>query len=89
MTGKEDSKPKIKDLAWVGSFITKEKIAQIALKEKKSLPKDYKDLVGDFGTLVIWSDIDRIEASFTTSKLKHWLGRTFRKYIGDKIIENK
>mgnify|MGYP001340032499 CR=1 FL=1 len=61
----------------------------VTFVEQKSLPKDYKDLVGDFGTLVIWSDIDRIHASFKTSELKHWLGRTFRKYIGDKIIKNK
>ena len=58
------------------------------VKEIPSLPENYKDLVGDFGTLVIWSDIDRIGSNFKTEYLRYWLARTFRKFIGDKIIEN-
>jgi hypothetical protein len=52
-------------------------------------PENYKDLVGNSGTLVIWSDIDRLGSSFKTEDLRYWLARTFRKYIGDQIIENK
>lgn len=64
----------------------------------EKLPEGYSDLVGDYGTLVIWSKIDRIESDFiiddvdakgkTRSGLKHWLERTFRKKIGKKIIKN-
>lgn len=56
---------------------------------QKDLPDEYKDLVGDIGTLVIWSQIDRIESSFDVDDLKHWLGRVYRKFIGEKIIKNK
>ena len=57
--------------------------------KEESLPEKYKNLVGDHGTLVVWSDIDRISSSFKTGDLKHWLSRTYRKFIGEKIIENK
>jgi len=60
----------------------------VTLITPKPLPSEFKDLVGDCGTLVIWSDIDRIESDFSINKLKHWLGRTYRKFIGEKIIEN-
>ena len=59
------------------------------VKEIKEFPKKYKELVGDYGTLVIWSDIDRMPSSFKTEELKYWLSRTFRKYIGDEIIQEK
>lgn len=61
----------------------------ITIVEEKPLPKEFKDLVGDVGTLVIWSDIDRIRSEFNTPELEHWLSRTFRKFIGEKIIEKK
>lgn len=64
----------------------------------EKLPEEYSDLVGDYGTLVIWSKIDRIESDFiiddvdargkTRPGLKHWLERTFRKKIGKQIIKN-
>jgi len=59
----------------------------ITIVEEKPLPDEYKDLVGDIGTLVIWSDIDRIRSDFNSPDLDHWLSRTFRKFIGEKIIE--
>lgn len=55
---------------------------------EKRLPDEFKDLVGDHGTLVIWRNIDRIESDFNIPHLKHWLGRTYRKFIGNKIIVN-
>lgn len=58
------------------------------VKEISKLPEDYKNLVGDYGTLIIWDDIDRITTSFNTKELNHWLSRTFRKFIGEKIIQN-
>ena len=56
--------------------------------EQKSLPDNFKNLVGDYGTLVIWSNIDRIQSSFSSEELNHWISRTFRKFIGEKIIKN-
>jgi hypothetical protein len=56
---------------------------------EKPLPDNYKNLVGDYGTLVIWSNIDRIRSDFSSERLNHWLSRTFRKFIGEQIIEGK
>ena len=56
---------------------------------EKPLPDNYKNLVGDYGTLVIWSNIDRIPSTFSSKELNHWLSRTFRKFIGKKIIQGK
>lgn len=64
----------------------------------EKLPEEYSDLVGDYGTLVIWTKIDRIETDFNVDDidakrtlrpgLKHWLERTFRKRISKQIIKN-
>lgn len=56
--------------------------------QAKSIPKEFQDLVGDHGTLVIWKNIDRIDADFNIEEIKHWLGRVYRKFIGKKIIKN-
>lgn len=56
--------------------------------EAKNLPNQYKHLVGDFGTLVIWTKIDRIDSDFKIEELKHRLGRIYRKFIGEEIIKN-
>ncbi len=55
---------------------------------KKDPPKEYKDLTGDYGTIVIWKDIDRIGLDFEIEAFKHWLGRVYRKFIGKRIIKN-
>ncbi len=56
--------------------------------EQRDLPAKYKDLVGDHGTLVIWTNIDRIDSEFKVEEIKHHLGRIYRKFIGEEIIEN-
>ena len=56
--------------------------------EQKSLPEEYADLVGDYGTLVIWSKIDRINEPVNENELKHEFGRIYRKYIGDEVIDD-
>lgn len=56
---------------------------------KKSPPKEFLPLVGDYGTLVIWKDIDRIGPDFNIDDLEHWIGRTYRKFIGKRKIKNK
>ncbi len=57
-------------------------------RESKNLPDKYKDLVGDHGTLVIWSKIERIDTEFDLDELKHRLGRIYRKFIGEEIIKD-
>lgn len=57
--------------------------------ENMEPPKDIEDLVGDYGTLVIWSKIDRVESDFKREILMHKLGRIYRKMIGKEIISNK
>ena len=68
-------------------------------KKVNGLPKEHAHLVGDTGTLVIWTKIDGIEDGVRLDDveingvlregLTHWLERTFRKYIGKKIIVNE
>lgn len=55
---------------------------------EKDPPKEYKDLAGDYGTIVIWKDIDRIGVDFEIEEFKHWLGRVYRKFIGAQILKN-
>ena len=56
--------------------------------EQRNLPQEYNDLVGDCGTLVIWTKMDRIDSEFDINELKHRLGRIYRKFIGEEIIEH-
>ena len=55
--------------------------------EQKNLPKEYEGLVGDNGTLVIWSNVDRMDYALNRDELVHEIGRIFRKFIGQQIIE--
>ncbi|MDA7959893.1 MAG: ATP-binding protein [Nitrosopumilus sp.] len=56
--------------------------------EQRDLPSEYKDLVGDMGTLIIWTKIERIDPEFDIDELKHKIGRIYRKFIGEEIIVN-
>ncbi|MYD58714.1 MAG: hypothetical protein F4245_03760 [Cenarchaeum sp. SB0678_bin_8] len=56
---------------------------------QKDLPDEYAHLVGDFGTLVIWSKIDRVDSPVNEGELIHHMGRIYRKFIGDEIIHDK
>ena len=71
------------------SGIDKDNEPEIQKIEEKELPKEYEDLVGDFGTLVIWSMIDRIETELKKDELLHIIGRIYRKFIGEEIIKDK
>ncbi len=71
------------------SGIDKNNEPEIQKIEQKDLPKEYEELVGDFGTLVIWSKIDRIETQLKKDELMHVIGRIYRKYTGKKIIKDK
>ena len=57
--------------------------------QQKDLPKEFEDLVGDCGTLVIWSSIDRIDEPVDEEELIHRIGRIYRKFIGAEIIQEK
>ena len=50
------------------------------------IPREYADLVGDTGTLVVWKNWDREDASI--SDIKDWIGRVYRKFIGEEIIKD-
>lgn len=56
--------------------------------EQRSLPDEYADLVGDYGTLVIWSEIDRVDEPVKTDDLRHSFGRIYRKFIGGETIQD-
>jgi len=56
---------------------------------EKDPPKEYKNLAGDYGTIIIWKDIDRIGLDFEIDEFKHWLGRVYRKFIGEEIIKKE
>jgi len=51
----------------------------------KTIPKEYSHLIGDNGTLVIWKNWDREDA--TIEQMIEWIGRTYRKFIGEEIIK--
>ena len=51
-----------------------------------TIPPEYASLVADHGTLVIWKNWDREDAKYP--EMEHWIGRTYRKFIGKEIIED-
>jgi hypothetical protein len=55
---------------------------------EESPSKEYQELAGDYGTIVVWKDIDRIGLDFDIDEFKHWVGRTYRKFIGERILKN-
>ena len=60
--------------------------AEIPEPISKEIPRDYSSLVEDFGTLIIWKNWDREDA--TIDEMKKWIGRTYRKFIGQEIIRD-
>lgn len=55
--------------------------------EPAEIPRGYADLVQDHGTLVIWKNLDRGDA--TAEEMKTWIGRTYRKFIGEETIREE
>jgi hypothetical protein len=84
---------------WLHTHIDLEDVRELRMKcipapEAASLPKDCEDLVGDKGTLVIWSKTDRLEetesgggrrADTVKTDLVNYIARTFRKFLDNKI----
>lgn len=50
------------------------------------VPRNYADLVDDYGTLVVWKNLDREDAKIDDMVV--WLGRTYRKFIGKEVIDD-
>lgn len=57
----------------------------IPTPKSAEIPKEYADLVEDFGTLVVWRNWDREDAKIKDMTI--WIGRTYRKFIGQEIIK--
>jgi hypothetical protein len=53
---------------------------------RTEIAKKYHDLIDEHGTLVIWKKLDRAETSLP--ELNYWIGRTYRKFIGEEIIKD-
>lgn len=51
------------------------------------VPREYADIVGETGTLVIWKNWDREDAEI--SAMIEWIGRTYRKFIGEETIHGE
>ena len=58
----------------------------IPVPENIEIPQEYRSIVAEPGTLVIWKKIDRVNDDLVN--IPHWIGRTYRKFIANKIIEN-
>lgn len=84
---------------WLHTYIDLDEIKDkvmtvIPPPEETEIPRDCKDLVGDKGTLVVWSKTDRLEeteagggrrADTVKRDLTAYIGRTFRKFIDSGI----
>ena len=88
-----------KTTPWLHTYIDLDEISAGAMTvipppEATEIPRDCKDLVGDKGTLVVWSKTDRLEetesgggrrADTVKRDLMAYIGRTFRKFIDSGI----
>ncbi|HEV2293561.1 MAG TPA: ATP-binding protein [Tepidisphaeraceae bacterium] len=84
-----------KEDPWLHTHIDLDEISAGRMKfipkpDEAEIPKDCRDLVGDKGTLVIWSKTDRLEeteagggrrADTVRTDLMNYIARTFRKFI--------
>jgi len=83
------SKPKGGD--WNVTYLDLEEIKDqpnpiIPEPKHTTIPTEYSDLIEDYGTLVIWKNWDREDANI--EQMIEWIGRTYRKFIGQEIIED-
>jgi hypothetical protein len=56
----------------------------------KNIPEEFKDVVKDQGTVVIWTNLDiaqTLNQNEDLDKLRYEIGRTFRKFIGEEILD--
>lgn len=83
------------DEPWLHTYIDldeieSKKMEHIPMPAAEDLPSECGDLVGEHGTLVVWSKADHLEenesgggrsASKVTSDLVYYIARTFRKFL--------
>jgi hypothetical protein len=84
---------------WLFTYIDLDEIREGSMKyipepEETELPNDFIDLVGEKGTLVVWSKTDRLEETETgggrradtvKTDLVHYIARTFRRFLDSGI----
>jgi hypothetical protein len=66
--------------------LANEPLPYIPRPTRKEVPKQYRDQVGEPGTLVIWKKLDRFSAK--DEDIHHWIARTYRKFIGEDVIQD-
>jgi hypothetical protein len=75
---------------WLKTHIDLEEIVDdpnIPEPVSSDLPDEYKGFVGsESGTLVVWDKFDRQPDAL--ENVKHWIRRTYRKFIGAERVEN-
>ena len=57
---------------------------------KKEIPKEFHDVIKNQGTVVIWNNLDiaqPINQNDEFELLRYEVGRTFRKFIGEEILD--
>ena len=59
---------------------------EIPVPKPAEVPREYADLIGEIGTLVIWKNWDREDAKI--DEIKSWIARVYRKFIGVEIIKD-
>jgi len=74
--------------AWLHTYVDlDENIPYIPPPVNDDPPKEYRHLVGKkHGTLIIWKKCDRLLGQ--SDEIKHWISRTYRKFIGKFQILN-
>jgi hypothetical protein len=56
---------------------------------EKQIPNEYKDIIKNQGTVVIWTNLDIVQPfnqNEELEKLRYEIGRTYRKFIGEEIL---
>jgi hypothetical protein len=88
------------DDSWLHTFIDLDEIEtgemrHIPLPEEVAPPADCRDLLGDKGTLVVWSKTDKLEenesgggrrADTVRTDLVRYVARTFRKFLDKGVV---
>lgn len=84
---RKDSDPHYAVLDYDSFLNGKEKMSAPVEKE---IPKEFQDIIKEQGTVVIWSNLDIAQApdqKYEFDELKYEIGRTFRKFIGEEILD--
>ncbi len=63
---------------------------KISAPIEKEIPKEFQDILQKHGTVVIWSNLDIAQSPDQKEgfeQLKYEIGRTFRKFTGEEILD--